>query len=114
MSFERKGSAGWNVHPGEILKQEFLVPMNLTGYCLANAIGVTPQRVSDILLKKTGISADMAVLLGKFFSTSSEFWMNLQSAYALSNAEKNLRQKIKKIKPHGDNHAEPAHRKRYA
>ncbi|HEX6465765.1 MAG TPA: HigA family addiction module antitoxin [Terriglobales bacterium] len=99
MTYERRSAAAWAVHPGEILKQEFLKPMKITGYKLAQALDVNAQRVSDILLKKTGVSADMAIRLGKAFGTSAEFWMNLQSAYALSLASKTLRKKIKNIKP---------------
>ncbi|MBZ5523843.1 MAG: HigA family addiction module antidote protein [Acidobacteriia bacterium] len=100
MAYERRCAPSWAIHPGEILKEEFLGPMDITGYALAKAIGVTPQRVSDIILRKTGISADLAVMLGKFFRMSPEFWMNLQPAYALNHAEKNLKEKIKKIKPY--------------
>ncbi|HKW77160.1 MAG TPA: HigA family addiction module antitoxin [Terriglobales bacterium] len=100
MSYERRGPSSWALHPGEILKEEFLNPMQMSGYALAKAIGVTPQRVSDIALKKTGISADMAIRLGRFFGTSAEFWMNLQSSYELAHAGKSLRKEIKKIKPH--------------
>lgn len=99
MSFERTRAAGWAVHPGEVLKEEFLRPLGLSGYALAKALNVTPQRVSDIILKKAGISADMALMLGRYFGTSAEFWMNLQTAYLLSTAKKNLRKKIEKIKP---------------
>jgi antitoxin HigA-1 len=99
MAFERRQSAGWAVHPGEILKEEFLKPMHLSGYALAKALGVTPQRVSDIVLKKTGVSADMAILLGRFLGTSPEFWMNLQTSYALAAAQKSLKAKASKIKP---------------
>ncbi len=100
MSYERKGPAGWAIHPGEILKEEFLKPMELTGYALAKALNVTAQRVSDIILKKTGISADMAVRLGRFFEMSPEFWMNLQTSYELALAERTLKKQIAKIKPH--------------
>lgn len=65
MSYERKGPAAWAIHPGEILKQEFLKPMGLSGYSLAKALNVIAQRVSDIVLKKSGISADMAIRLGQ-------------------------------------------------
>ena len=99
MSFERKGPAGWSIHPGEILKEEFLKPMKLSGYALAKALNVTAQRVSDILLGKSGISAEMAIRLGRFFGISPEFWMNLQAAYELASAHKNLRKQIHKIKP---------------
>jgi len=69
---------------GENTKEEFLTPMALSGYKLAKSLGVTAQRISDVLLKKTGISAEMAIRLAKFFGTSPEFWMNLQTSYELS------------------------------
>lgn len=100
MSYERRGPALWAVHPGEILKEEFLKPLKLSGYALAKALNVTAQRVSDIVLKKSGISADMAIRLGQFFGMSPEFWMNLQASYELSVAKKSLKKQISKIKPH--------------
>jgi addiction module HigA family antidote len=99
MSFERRSGRAWAIHPGEILKKEFLEPMDISGYRLAQALDVNPQTVSDILLKKRGISADMAIRLGKVFGMSAEFWMNLQSAYELATAQKSLKSKIKKVKP---------------
>lgn len=100
MSYERRGPAPWAVHPGEVLKEEFLKPLNLSGYALAKALNVTAQRVSDIVLRKSGISADMAIRLGQFFGMSPEFWMNLQASYELSLAKKKLKKQINKIKPH--------------
>lgn len=100
MAFPRRGPAGWTVHPGEILKEEFLKPLALSGYALAKALGVTPQRVSDIVLKKTGVSADMALLLARYFGTTPEFWMNLQSSYLLATASRSLRRKVDKVHPH--------------
>ncbi len=100
MTYERKGAAAWAIHPGEILKEEFLKPMKLSGYALAKALNVTAQRVSDIVLKKSGISADMAIRLGRFFGMSPEFWMNLQASYELALAEKTLKKQINKIRPH--------------
>ncbi|HET9182015.1 MAG TPA: HigA family addiction module antitoxin [Candidatus Angelobacter sp.] len=79
MAVERRTAAAWAVHPGEILKQEFLRPMGITGYRLAQALDVNPQAVNDILLKKRGISAEMAIRLGVVFGMSAEFWMNLQA-----------------------------------
>lgn len=99
MSYERKGGPAWAIHPGEILKEEFLKPMKLSGYALAKSLNVTAQRVSDIILKKSGISADMAIRLGRFFGMSPEFWMNLQASYELALAEKSLKKQIGKIKP---------------
>jgi addiction module HigA family antidote len=102
ISSERRSAAAWAIHPGEILKEEFLKPMRLTGYRLAKALDVQPQAISDILLKKRGISADMALRLSKAFGTSAEFWMNLQAAYELVNAKKSLRGKIKRVRPVGN------------
>ncbi|HEY5030409.1 MAG TPA: HigA family addiction module antitoxin [Candidatus Angelobacter sp.] len=99
MSYERKSAAAWAIHPGEILKQEFLRPMGVSGYRLSKAMDVTPQRVSDILLEKTGVSAEMAIRLGLVLGTSPEFWMNLQAAYELSTAQKALKKSAKNIKP---------------
>lgn len=99
MPFQRRRGAGWSIHPGEILQHEFLKPMNISGYALAKALGINAQRVSDITLKKTGLSAEMAVMLAKFFGTTPEFWMNLQAAYELAQAQKNLKKKLEKIRP---------------
>jgi addiction module HigA family antidote len=100
VSHKRRGGAAWAIHPGEILKEEFLTPIALSGYKLAKSLGVTAQRISDVLLKKSGISAEMAIRLGRFFGTSPEFWMNLQTSYELSIAQKNLKNKVGKIKPY--------------
>ena len=99
MAYERRSAAAWAIHPGEILKKELLKPMGMSGYKLSKAIDVNPQRVSDILLRKTGISAEMAVLLGRLFGMSPEFWMNLQAAWELAEAKKQLKNKLNKIKP---------------
>lgn len=99
MSYERRSAAAWATHPGDILKHEFLKPLNLSGYALAKAIGVNAQRVSDITLKKTGISADIAIRLGRFFGTTPEFWMNLQASYELASIGKKIRRKVNQIKP---------------
>src|SRR5438309_9888094 len=97
--FERRKNPNWSIHPGEILREEFLKPMGISGYALAKAIGVNAQRISDISLKKTGISADIAILFATYFGTTPQFWMNLQAAYELHHATKNLKKQISKIKP---------------
>ncbi|MBN2286694.1 MAG: HigA family addiction module antidote protein [Tissierellales bacterium] len=71
------------IHPGEILKEEFLDPMNITQYRLAKDINVPPRRINEIVLGKRGISADTALRLGRYFSMSPEFWINLQKHYDL-------------------------------
>jgi addiction module HigA family antidote len=99
MSYERRTPAAWATHPGEVLKHEFLEPMGISGYRLAKAIAVTSQRINDILLKKNGISADIAIRLGLAFGTSPEFWMNMQASYELATVGKRIRGKVSKIKP---------------
>jgi len=74
------------VHPGEVLKLDFLEPMNLSQNALANAIKVPPRRINEIVLGKRGISADTALRLSLFFGTSAELWMNLQNQYDLDRA----------------------------
>ena len=102
MRYERRTPAGWAIHPGEILKEEFMVPLEMSGYALAKSLKVPAQTVNDILLQKRGISAEMAVRLSKFFGTTPEFWMNLQAAYELANVrnDKKLSQQVEKINPH--------------
>lgn len=74
------------VHPGEILKQEFLDPYGLSQYELAKRIGVPAPRINAIVLGKRGISADTALRLGRFFDNAPEFWLNLQNHYDLVRA----------------------------
>lgn len=71
------------VHPGEVLLEEFLKPMSITQYRLAKDISVPPRRVNEIVLHKRGITADTALRLGRYFGTSEQFWLNLQSEYDL-------------------------------
>jgi len=71
------------IHPGEILREEFLVPMGLSANGLAMAIGVPATRVSEIVNERRGISGDTALRLGRFFHMTAEFWMGLQSDYEL-------------------------------
>jgi len=74
-------------HPGEVLKQEFLVPLNMSARALADAIFVPANRLTDILRGKRDVSADTALRLGRYFGTTAQFWMNLQAAHDLSRAE---------------------------
>jgi len=70
-------------HPGEVLLEDFLVPMGMSQYRLAKGIGVPPRRVNEIVHGKRGISADTALRLSRFFGSSAEFWLNLQMRYDL-------------------------------
>ena len=72
-----------NIHPGEILQEEFLMPMNISQNALARAAGVPPRRINEIVLGKRGITADTALRLAKVFGTSEGFWLGLQADYDL-------------------------------
>ena len=78
-----------NIHPGEILLEEFLKPMELSQNGLAKAIGVPPRRINEIVLGKRAISADTAVRLARYFGTSEKFWMGLQADYDLEEVHRN-------------------------
>lgn len=71
------------IHPGEILLEEFIEPLGITQHRLAVAIGVPPRRINEIVHGKRRISADTALRLGRYFGTSAQFWINLQSHYDL-------------------------------
>lgn len=89
------------VHPGEVLREDFMYPLKMTGADLARRLGVTPGRVSDILRKKRGVTADTALRLARAFGGDARSWLNLQSAYDLRTAEMDstTRQAVRKIKP---------------
>src|SRR5947199_9912559 len=79
------------VTPGEMLKQEFLAAYGLTQNALAKAIGISPNRIAEIVNNRRRITADTALRLGLYFGNSAEFWLNLQSHYDLKMARRNLR-----------------------
>jgi addiction module HigA family antidote len=100
MAHQKSTKAGsWNIHPGEILREEFLKPMKLSIYQLAKEIHVPAPRINDIALEKRGISADTAVRLARFFGTTEQFWMNLQASYDVRRAKAELGKVLEKIKP---------------
>ncbi|OGG61275.1 addiction module antidote protein, HigA family [Candidatus Kaiserbacteria bacterium RIFCSPHIGHO2_02_FULL_49_34] len=71
------------IHPGEILKEEFMVPLSITAYALAKHTGMQQTAIGEIIKGKRGITADTAIRLGLFFDMSAEFWMNVQARYNL-------------------------------
>lgn len=71
------------IHPGEILREEFLKPLEMTPYALAKHLNVPRTRIERIVAEKIGISADTALRLGKFFKTTPQFWLNMQTGYDL-------------------------------
>ncbi len=76
-----------NIHPGEILKEEFLVPMGISAYSLAKEIGIPQSRISSIVRGKRAITADTAIRLSRFFGTTPDFWLNLQCMYDIEEEE---------------------------
>ena len=99
MSIIRKGIPNWRVHPGEILRKEFLRPMGISAYELAKRLHVPAPRVNDIVLERRGISAETAVRLSRFFGTTEQFWLNLQGAYEISRVKVEHAAEIELIKP---------------
>ncbi len=75
------------IHPGEILREEYLVPLGISANSLARALKVTPARINDIVRERRGITADTALRLARYFRTDARSWLNLQAAYDLRVAE---------------------------
>ncbi len=96
---QRKGAPLWRVHPGEILREEFLKPLGISAYELAKRLHVPAPRVNDIVLERRGISADTAVRLSRFFGTTEQFWLNLQGAYEVSRVMAEQAAEIERIQP---------------
>jgi addiction module HigA family antidote len=86
-----------NIHPGEVLREEFLIPLGISQYRLAKEIAVTEARVSAICQGKRSITADTALRLAAFFGTSSGFWLGLQADYDTEEAAKELSGVLEKI-----------------
>ena len=88
-----------NVHPGEVLKEEFLIPMGISQYRLAKEIGVTESRISSVCQGKRAIGADTAARLARFLGTSAAFWLGLQADYDTEEVERTLFAELEKIHP---------------
>jgi len=86
-----------NIHPGEILLEEFLNPMAISQNRIARDIGVPPRRINEIVHGKRSITADTAIRLAKYFNVSESFWMSLQSDYDVEEAHRTLGKKLDKI-----------------
>ncbi len=83
-----------NIHPGEVLLEEFLAPMDISQNALARAAGVPPRRINEIVLGKRSVTADTAVRLAKALGTSERFWLGLQTDYDLEEARRALGRSI--------------------
>jgi addiction module HigA family antidote len=87
------------MHPGEMLREEFLEPLGLTAYAVAKACGVPRTRIERIVREELGISADTALRLGRFFGTTPQFWLNLQTRYDVLTAERAIGKDLRRIAP---------------
>lgn len=88
-----------NIHPGEVLLEEFLKPMSISQYRLAKVIGVPAMRISEICAGKRTVTADTALRLARAFGTTAGFWLGLQADYDTEEAEKIAGDTLKKIIP---------------
>ncbi len=89
------------IHPGEILKEEFLVPLGVTQYRLAQGIGVDARRINAIIHGQRAITAETALLFSRFFGNSAEFWMGLQNQYDLEKEQDRLADRLSRVPEHG-------------
>ena len=87
------------IHPGEILQEDFLKPMNISAYRLAKETKIDQTRISEIIKGKRSITTDTALRLSKFFGNSPEFWINLQTHFNLESKKEKLEKVLVKIKP---------------
>ncbi len=87
------------IHPGEVLREEFLSPLGLSQYRLAKSLGVPPRRINEIVHGTRAITADTALRLARFFGNSERFWLNLQTGYDLEVARERLGRKLEELIP---------------
>ncbi len=89
------------IHPGEVLLEDFLKPMGISQYRLAKSIHVHPRRINEIVHGKRAVTADTALRLARFFGTSTELWMNLQSQYEIEVAKETLKDRlVREVQPY--------------
>ncbi|HEY9722716.1 MAG TPA: HigA family addiction module antitoxin [Oscillatoriaceae cyanobacterium] len=96
--------ASWNdaltpVHPGEVLREEFLKPIGVSPHALAKAIGAPAPRINEIARGERGVTADTALRLGRYFGVSPEMWLGLQADYDLAIARRKLGEELGRIRP---------------
>ncbi len=87
---KKANKTAYSIHPGEILAEEFLKPLKITQYRLARDTGVSPRRINEIVKGTRAVTADTALRFARFFGTTAQFWMNLQSKYDLVISEHTL------------------------
>jgi addiction module HigA family antidote len=87
------------VHPGEVLREEFLLPMRLSAYAVARACGVPRTRIERLAREETPVTADTALRLARYFGTTPEFWMGMQAQHDLERAEDDVAAELRRIEP---------------
>ncbi len=87
------------IHPGEVLREEYLAPMKLSPYAVAKAIGVPRTRIERLVREETPVTADTALRLSRYFGTTAGFWMGMQSQYDLEIAADRIEKTLKRIAP---------------
>ncbi len=91
-----------NIHPGEVLREEFMIPLEITAYRLSKDLGIPQTRISEILKGRRRVSADTALRLSKYFGNSAKFWLGLQDDYDLEEELKSRKREFQKIKRRKD------------
>ncbi len=84
------------IHPGEILREEFLVPLNMSAHALAMGLHVPAPRINDIVRERRAVTPDIALRLARYFNTTAQFWLNMQSSFDLKKTESEAGRKIEK------------------
>ena len=95
-----------NIHPGEILSEDFLKPMGISAYRLSKGANIDQTRISEIIRGKRSVTADTALRLARFFGNSPEFWLNLQAHYDLEQKKREMEKDLKKIRPYAPQSAQ--------
>ncbi|HEX8816330.1 MAG TPA: HigA family addiction module antitoxin [Terriglobales bacterium] len=99
MTVKRTTASGWAVHPGEVLREEFLKPMGISAHKLACELHVSPPTINEIVLEKRGITPETAARLAKYFGTTEQFWLNLQDTFAVYQVKRKYYKELKAIRP---------------
>jgi len=94
-----------NIHPGEILLEEFLIPLSISAYRLSKDIGIPQTRISEIIKGNRRITADTALRLSRYFGNSAKFWLGLQDDYDIEEEETQKKTELSAIRQHGDHAA---------
>jgi antitoxin HigA-1 len=89
-----------NIHPGEVLREDYLKPLGMTPHALAKGLGISPTAVGEILNGRRAITPATALRLARFFGASAQFWLNLQAAYDLEEERQRLADRLEAIKPY--------------